>query len=204
MHNALSNCRRLRGPSLLASVVVLSLHTSGCLFRSNKPIRVFSPPIAAPRQAAIAKTPPVLTAGPDLDITESTSLPETVALPVPMPALPAPPAPAPPRNPTPPKQVTPPPPPAPEPAPPPKITQMFTPAQKSELDRAIDDSLERVRKNLDMLGKKNLTGDQNEVVELIRTFQKQAEQAREQDLVTAVNLARRADLLAKDLIQRLP
>jgi hypothetical protein len=28
--------------------------------------------------------------------------------------------------------------------------------------------------------------------------------AREQDLVTAVSLARRADLLAKDLIERLP
>jgi len=32
----------------------------------------------------------------------------------------------------------------------------------------------------------------------------QAEQTREQDLVTAVNLARRADLLAKDLLERLP
>jgi hypothetical protein len=38
----------------------------------------------------------------------------------------------------------------------------------------------------------------------IQTFQKQAEQARELDLVTAVNLARRADLLAQDLIKRLP
>ena len=31
-----------------------------------------------------------------------------------------------------------------------------------------------------------------------------ASEAREQDLVTAVNLARRADLLAKDLLERLP
>lgn len=203
MHNALSNCGRLRGPGLLACVVLLSVNTTGCFFRSSKPIRVFSPPIPVP-PPAIAKAPPVLAAGPDLDLRESTDPPETLALPVPMPILPAPPAPAAPRNVAPPKQVTPPPQPAPEPVPPPKITQMFTPAQSNELNRAIDDSLDRVRKNLEMLGKKNLTGDQNEVVELIRTFQKQAEQAREQDLVTAVSLARRADLLAKDLIQRLP
>ncbi len=38
----------------------------------------------------------------------------------------------------------------------------------------------------------------------IRTFQKQAEQAREQDLVTAVSLARRAEVLAQDLVGRLP
>jgi hypothetical protein len=61
-----------------------------------------------------------------------------------------------------------------------------------------------VKRALETLGRKSLAGDQNDVVELIRTFQKQAEQAREQDLVTAVSLARRADLLARDLLQRLP
>jgi hypothetical protein len=42
------------------------------------------------------------------------------------------------------------------------------------------------------------------ILNRIQTFQKQAEQARDADLVTAVNLARRADLLAQDLIKRLP
>jgi len=51
---------------------------------------------------------------------------------------------------------------------------------------------------------KNLTADQKATAERIRTFRKQAEQAREQDLMTAVILARRADLLAKDLLERLP
>jgi len=36
------------------------------------------------------------------------------------------------------------------------------------------------------------------------TLQKQAEQARQEDLLTAVSLARRADQLAQDLLGRLP
>jgi hypothetical protein len=43
-----------------------------------------------------------------------------------------------------------------------------------------------------------------DVADRVRTYLSQAEQARDQDLVTAVNLARRADLLAKDLFERLP
>ena len=61
-----------------------------------------------------------------------------------------------------------------------------------------------MRKALAIAAGKNLNANQSEIVNRIRTFQKQAEQAREQDLVTAVNLARRADLLAQDLIKRLP
>jgi hypothetical protein len=51
---------------------------------------------------------------------------------------------------------------------------------------------------------RKLTADQDSLVVRIRTFVMQAEQAREQDLVTAVSLARRADLLAQDLAGRLP
>jgi hypothetical protein len=51
---------------------------------------------------------------------------------------------------------------------------------------------------------RNLTAEQRDTAKLIQTFLSQAEQAREQDLVTAVNLAKRADLLAKDLLERLP
>jgi hypothetical protein len=76
--------------------------------------------------------------------------------------------------------------------------------QLREYNQALDQSLERVRRALAIAAGKNLNADQSEIVNRIRTFQKQAEQAREQDLVTAVNLARRADLLAKDLVERLP
>jgi hypoxanthine-guanine phosphoribosyltransferase len=51
---------------------------------------------------------------------------------------------------------------------------------------------------------KNLTAEQKDIVERIKTFRKQAEQAKEEDLLTAVSLAKRADLFAKDLLQRLP
>ena len=200
MLNALSKCRSLRGPGLLAWMVLSSLATSGCLFRSSKPPRLFAPP--TPVQLPIVlKAPPELEAGPDLDIMAVTA-PEIFSLPGP--ALPPPPRPPAPRNTPPPKAVVPSPPPSPEPPPPPKITQIFTEDQRRELNRSLDESLDRVKRALETLGRKNLAGDQIGVVELIRTFQKQAEQAREQDLVTAVSLARRADLLAKDLLGRLP
>jgi len=71
--------------------------------------------------------------------------------------------------------------------------------------RTLDETMERVNRNLAILEGKNLTPEQKEEVERIRTYKKQAEQAREQDLLlTAVSLARRADLLAKDLLERLP
>lgn len=61
-----------------------------------------------------------------------------------------------------------------------------------------------VKRALTMVQGRNLTPEQKDIARLVETFLKQAEQAREQDLVTAVNLARRADLLAKDLLERLP
>ena len=94
--------------------------------------------------------------------------------------------------------------PPPETPPLPKLGQIFTAVQLREYNQALDQSLERVRKALAIAAGKNLNANQSEIVNRIRTFQKQAEQAREQDLVTAVNLARRADLLARDLLERLP
>src|SRR5487761_2682802 len=101
-----------------------------------------------------------------------------------------------------PKAATPPA--TPEPAAPPKLAQMFTPEEFRENTKTLEDSLERVARALAMVEGKNLTADQKEIVERIRTFRKQAEQAREEDLLTAVSLAKRADLLAKDLLERLP
>jgi hypothetical protein len=87
---------------------------------------------------------------------------------------------------------------------PPQLGQIFTPDQTREYNRTLNDSLERVRKALAVLAGKNLNAEQSEIANRIRTFERQAEQAREQDLVTAVSLARRADLLAQDLLDRLP
>jgi len=84
------------------------------------------------------------------------------------------------------------------------LGQVFTAEQVRDYNRNLDESLERVKKVLGNLAGRRLNTEQNEVVNRIRTFQNQAEQARDQDLVTAVSLARRADLLAQDLIGRLP
>lgn len=124
-----------------------------------------------------------------------------------LPPLPAPPKPAPPKKPAvaaAPKPATPSLPPEPEPPAVPRLGQIFTQEQTREYNRSLDESLERVRKALAAIGNRTLTAEQSQIADSIRTFQRQAEQAREQDLLTAVNLARRADLLAKDLLGRLP
>ncbi len=87
---------------------------------------------------------------------------------------------------------------------PPRLAQLYTPEERRENTRTLDESLDRVNRTLAIVEAKNLTADQKEIVLRIRTYRKQAEQAREQDLMTAVILARRADLLAKDLLERLP
>lgn len=93
----------------------------------------------------------------------------------------------------------------PEPQPPaPRLAQIFTSEQLREYNRSLEESLDRVRRVLGSVAGKNLNAELTQMVSRIQTFQMQAEQTREQDLVTAVNLARRADLLAQDLIKRLP
>jgi len=86
----------------------------------------------------------------------------------------------------------------------PRLGQIFTADQLRDYNRTLDESLDRVKRALTVVAGKNLNSEQGEIANRIRTFQKQAEQAREQDLVTAVSLARRADLLAQDLLGRLP
>jgi len=64
--------------------------------------------------------------------------------------------------------------------------------------------MESVKRQLLRVAGKNLNAEQQDIADRVRTYLTQAEQARDKDLVTAVNLARRADLLAKDLVERLP
>src|ERR1700722_4514529 len=87
---------------------------------------------------------------------------------------------------------------------PPQLAQIYTLEEQRENKRILDESLDRVIRNVATIEGRNLTAEQKDTLERIRTFKKQAEQAREQDLLTAVSLARRADLLAKDLLEHLP
>jgi hypothetical protein len=86
----------------------------------------------------------------------------------------------------------------------PKLAQILTPEESRRNTQELEQYVESVRRILAQVGGKNLTPDQKDIADRVRTYLSQAEQAREQDLVTAVNLARRADLLATDLLKRLP
>ena len=188
---------------LFPLLLVLSLGSTSCWFR--RPPRAFLPPPAQPRPV-IVTAPPEAPAAPEIDANATATLPPD--LPSTMPSAPPPPAPptAPPRRPATAAapRATPPPAPPPETPPLPRLGQIFTAVQLREYNQTLDQSLEHVRRALAIAAGKTLNADQSEIVNRIRTFQKQAEQAREQDLVTAVNLARRADLLARDLLDRLP
>ncbi len=72
------------------------------------------------------------------------------------------------------------------------------------MNQEIDQSLDRVRKALARVEGKNVSAELTALANNARAFMMQAEQARVQDLVTAVSLAKRADLFAADLVQRLP
>jgi len=90
------------------------------------------------------------------------------------------------------------------PAPLPKLKEKVPPQVAMTQNRELDEKLNSVKKALAVMGGKKLDAEELKTVQQIESFEKQAEQTREQDLVTAVNLARRADLLAQDLLKRLP
>jgi hypothetical protein len=169
---------------------------------------VFTPPPPQSQpQKADANEPAVLPAPPNIEGNPTATMPPQTLETMPPQLDPPREAPPPPRRSnvatTPPKP-SPTPAPAPDLPPPPKLGQIFTGDQLRDYNRALDESLERVRKALGILAGRNLNAEQGEIAKRILTFQRQAEQAREQDLVTAVSLARRADLLATDLLKRLP
>ena len=141
---------------------------------------------------------------PELEVKSDAGLPPEIASDIPVLPPPA----APPKRP--PVVATPKPAPVPVPVEPPeppvspRLGQIFTAEQLREYNRALDESLTRVRTVLAAAANKSLTAEQAAVITRIRTFVMQAEQTRQQDLVTAVSLAKRADLLAQDLATRLP
>jgi hypothetical protein len=190
----------------LLLIIVLASGSSSCWFQKAKPVRVFVPPPPPPRPAVVTQIPE-LPPPPDIEADDSSPslsvlLSDGVSAAMPE----AGPPPAAPRRPVaPPRTVATPPQPTPaDPTPAPRIGQIFTADQLREYNRSIDESLDRVKRVLAMVAGRSLNAELTSIVTRIQTFQKQAEQARDADLVTAVNLARRADLLAQDLIKRLP
>ena len=187
----------------LPLILAMSLGTTSCLFQKKTVARVFVPPPPVVRPQVVSVVPEI-PAAPEVEL--SSEMPQIEGFPESLPASAGPPPPAPRRPPPPVRATAPPPaviPPEPQPTPP-RLAQIFTADQLREYNRSLDESLDRVRRVLGTVAGKNLNPELAQTVERIQTFQKQAEQAREQDLVTAVNLARRADLLAQDLVKRVP
>ncbi len=193
---------------MIYGVFALSLATTSCLRQQQKAqARPFTPP--PPRTwPAVPDTTPKLPNAPQIEADSASIVPPQLPEMTPD-TMPEPPdAPkrvarrpaAPILQPKPPATGTA----APESPPPPQLAQIYTPEEQRENKRIVDESLDRVNRNVASIEGRNLTAEQKETLERIRTFKKQAEQAREQDLLTAVSLARRADLLAKDLLEHLP
>jgi hypothetical protein len=190
-----------RMPSLILLLAISSMFAASCHRRPQA--RVFVPPPAPPKPPFVLPPMPQVPEAPDLDaVSDAETPPELVAE---IPVLPPPPEP--PKRPVvvaAPKPA--PPPPTPEPPGPtsPRIGQMFTADQLREYNRALEDSMSRARTVLAVAAGRRLNAQQSEMVDRIRIFMMQAEQARQKDLVTAVSLARRADLLARDLSGSFP
>jgi hypothetical protein len=91
----------------------------------------------------------------------------------------------------------------PPPAAAPKLGQIFTPEESKDYARRLETSLDRVKNALVIIEGKSVNRQDKETIDRIKSFVAQAEQARNQDLVSAVSLAERADLLSRDLLDRL-
>lgn len=196
----------MRKPWVIFGILALSLESTSCL-RQRPQARVFAAPPVRPRPT-VQDVKPMLPEAPGIDadaaVLTPPQLPEIAPDTLDIPEAPsrrvA-------RRPV--VPVAPPKPPAAGPVAPespliPRLAQMLNPEEQRENTRILDESLGSVNRILAIVEGRNLTAAQKEIAERIRTYRKQAEQAREQDLLTAVSLARRADLLAKDLLERLP
>ena len=186
----------------MAVLLCAWLGTSSCLFQKKQPRAFKPPPVTAkvpPSTAPVAfPAPPAAST----EVAPGEEIQVTAGLP-PLPAPPKPPEPAKVKSPAP---VAPPSNAVVEPTPPsaPKPVQIYTAEERRAFVRELEDSLGRVQQALARVENRSLNAEQRDIVNRIKVFQQQAEQERNQDLVAAVSLARRADALARDLLSRLP
>jgi hypothetical protein len=85
------------------------------------------------------------------------------------------------------------------PAPPPKLGDVLSADQQRQLNGAIDQSLARAQAGLNAAGNRQLSKDQQAIIEQVRNFIQQAQKLRSSDLPAAKSLAERAAVLARDL-----
>jgi hypothetical protein len=179
----------------VALLLALPALTSCRLFRKPKPV---PRPFKLPVQTRPAPAPPALLEPPP-EIPPDTTAQGPATLPHQEPPLPAPP----PARKTPPRFAAPAAE-APQAATPaPLLVPVLTPAQRQELERSVNERTSRAQRVLASIAGRRLSREQAELAGQIRTFLKQAEEARGTDLLRANNLAERAEVLAEDLALRL-
>ena len=90
------------------------------------------------------------------------------------------------------------------PAAPLQLREILTPERRRQYETEYGASMGRARSVIGRAtGRTNLTAAQTETLNRIGTFLKQAEDSRKDDLGTAWQLARRADLLSQELLETL-
>ena len=90
-----------------------------------------------------------------------------------------------------------------QPSAPPRLGEMLTDAQRADLGRQCDEAVRRVQAGMASLGGKPLTNEAKDTLERVRTFARQAEQARGRDPQAALQLVQRAEVLLSDLLKSL-
>ncbi|MBK7931507.1 MAG: hypothetical protein IPJ98_29745 [Bryobacterales bacterium] len=188
---------RLRGALLLLLLGGTVSTQTACLFRKKKP----TPPPAQmpnPKPAATAKPEP-MPPPPRVDTRTPLSTvpapPEQIDVPAPPPQPPT----RPPRPTPAPAQTSPQEPAQPQPPAPPKLVQLLTPAEQRRYQQEMERYLRNAEAIVAAAGTRALNTQQADLVVRIRAFAQQARDQRDQDLMTARNLAMRADVLARDL-----
>ena len=188
----------------------LSLGLSGCF----TPRRQFTmPPV--PQVAAKPLPQPVIESPPNVETPlPSIDLPELALNPSPEMELP-PPKPTPRRKPSPvpastvpapatTPEVTEPPATSPTPVPTtPQLSEILTDDRRKQYETEFAGSVSRARASVTRTSGRRLNDTQKLTVERITTFLQQAEESKGKDLVTALEFARRADLLGQDLLKSL-
>jgi type IV secretory pathway VirB10-like protein len=178
-------------PVLLA---VLCLGMSGCLFWKKAAPKIPAPVPAAQPVAAQAAPPPVA----------QNATPAATPMPVPTPKetptpkptvrsnpVPAPPPPAPTATPVAPV------------APPPPLREIISGEQRRQYESEFSKGVARASAALKQASTRTLNASQQETAARVRTFLAQAKAMQDNDISTALQLARRADLLGQELLKSL-
>jgi outer membrane biosynthesis protein TonB len=88
-------------------------------------------------------------------------------------------------------------------APTPRLGEMLTDNRRREYEAEFTGSMNRARTAVNRASGRRLTAAQKETVARIGVFLQQADKSRVRDLMQALQLARRADLLGQDLLKSL-